>query len=332
MTKTSVRSYASRVPAQVALRVSSSFPVDHPELVTLRSPIDETALSAAKSGARPGHEASSDESFGKQQITDWIEEDGVEAGDNGRVHRRLSRHSVLRKLPTGLPRLPIGPLGVPVVDPVVAPVQTGTPAPLMVSNKSCERRPSVKEGPLGFGVNLPSVEDDEASCGISHAQGSVIRRLDHKRTLIGLRGRLESRTRHGEVRHGCQEHLLLSRRGSLAGDPEPRHCLCAPYTCPYTSWRWSAMAAASARLEFRVRPERKSRIERAAELVHEPVSEFARTAAEEKAERVIREHEATTTVPADFFDDLLDALDAAPRANAALARAAQRARETLIRD
>ncbi len=92
------------------------------------------------------------------------------------------------------------------------------------------------------------------------------------------------------------------------------------------------MAAASARLEFRVRPERKSRIERAAELVHEPVSEFARTAAEEKAERVIREHEATTTVPAEFFDDLLDALDAAPRANAALVRAAQQARETLIRD
>lgn len=92
------------------------------------------------------------------------------------------------------------------------------------------------------------------------------------------------------------------------------------------------MPAASARLEFRVRPERKSRIERAAELVHEPVSEFARTAAEEKAERVIREHEATTTVPAEFFDDLLDALDAAPRANAALARASQQARETIIRD
>lgn len=92
------------------------------------------------------------------------------------------------------------------------------------------------------------------------------------------------------------------------------------------------MPPASARLEFRVRPERKSRIERAAELVHEPVSEFARTAAEEKAERVIREHEATTTVPAEFFDDLLDALDAAPRANVALARAAQQARETISRD
>lgn len=93
-----------------------------------------------------------------------------------------------------------------------------------------------------------------------------------------------------------------------------------------------AMPPASARLEFRVRPERKSRIERAAELVHEPVSEFARTAAEEKAERVIREHEATTTVPAEFFDDLLDALDAAPRANVALASAAQQARETIIHD
>lgn len=92
------------------------------------------------------------------------------------------------------------------------------------------------------------------------------------------------------------------------------------------------MAAASARLEFRIRPERKSRIERAAELVHEPVSEFARTAAEEKAERILREHEATIMVPAEFFDDLLDALDAPPRVKAALARAAQQARETLNRD
>lgn len=92
------------------------------------------------------------------------------------------------------------------------------------------------------------------------------------------------------------------------------------------------MAAASARLEFRVRPDRKSRIERAAELVREPVSEFARTAAEEKADRIIREYEATTTVPAEFFNDLLDALDAPPRANAALTRAAKRARETVARD
>ncbi|MDQ3357556.1 MAG: DUF1778 domain-containing protein [Actinomycetota bacterium] len=65
--------------------------------------------------------------------------------------------------------------------------------------------------------------------------------------------------------------------------------------------------------EFRVRPDRKSLIERAAELMHEPVSEFARAAAEEKADRVIREYEATTTVPAGFFDDLIDALDAPAR-------------------
>lgn len=94
----------------------------------------------------------------------------------------------------------------------------------------------------------------------------------------------------------------------------------------------SVMAGASARLEFRVRPERKSRIERAAELLNEPVSEFARSAAEEKAERVIREYEATTTVPAEFFDDLLEALDAEPQANAALSAAARRARRTVTRD
>ena len=92
------------------------------------------------------------------------------------------------------------------------------------------------------------------------------------------------------------------------------------------------MAAASARLEFRVRPDRKSLIERAAELVHEPVSEFARAAAEERADRIIREYEATTTVPAGFFDDLFDALDAPPSPNAALTRAAKRARDLVIHD
>lgn len=92
------------------------------------------------------------------------------------------------------------------------------------------------------------------------------------------------------------------------------------------------MVAASARLEFRVRPDRKSMIERAAELVHEPVSEFARAAAEEKADRIIREYEATTTVPAGFFDDLLDALDTPARPNAALSRAGSRARELVTRN
>jgi len=88
-------------------------------------------------------------------------------------------------------------------------------------------------------------------------------------------------------------------------------------------------AAASARLEFRVRPDRKSLIERAAELVHQPVSEFARAAVEEKADRIIREHEATTVVPSELFDDLLAAFDAPSKPNAMLTRAAQR-RHTVV--
>lgn len=91
------------------------------------------------------------------------------------------------------------------------------------------------------------------------------------------------------------------------------------------------MASATARFEFRVRPEWKARVERAAELVHEPVSEFARTAAAEKAERIIREHEATTVVPPEFFDELLEALDAPARRNDALAHAAEVARDKVTR-
>lgn len=91
------------------------------------------------------------------------------------------------------------------------------------------------------------------------------------------------------------------------------------------------MSIASARLEFRIRLDRKSRIERAAALVHEPVSEFARSAAEERADRIIRESEAVTLVPPGFFDDLLDAFDAPAQANPALSRAADTARVVVTR-
>lgn len=92
------------------------------------------------------------------------------------------------------------------------------------------------------------------------------------------------------------------------------------------------MATVSARLEFRIRPDRKALIERAAELVDQPVSEFARGAAQEKADRIIREYEATTTVPAGFFDEVLAALDAPASPNAALTRAARRAKTVVTRD
>lgn len=89
--------------------------------------------------------------------------------------------------------------------------------------------------------------------------------------------------------------------------------------------------AATARLEVRVRPESKARIERAAALAHVPVSDLVRSAAEERAEQVMAEHEAHTSVPAAFFDDLLAALDAPAEPSAALTRAAERARSAVIR-
>jgi uncharacterized protein (DUF1778 family) len=85
-----------------------------------------------------------------------------------------------------------------------------------------------------------------------------------------------------------------------------------------------AISAASARFEFRLRPEVKERIEYAAELVRESVSDFARRATEARAEQVLHDHSLTTTVPAAFFDAMLEALDAPARPNDALARAARR--------
>lgn len=82
--------------------------------------------------------------------------------------------------------------------------------------------------------------------------------------------------------------------------------------------------------ELRVSP-RKRRIERAAELVHESASDFARTAAEHRAEAVLLEHDTITIVPADYFDQLRAARDEEPRPSPALKRAGQRARRTVQR-
>lgn len=87
--------------------------------------------------------------------------------------------------------------------------------------------------------------------------------------------------------------------------------------------------AATARLEVRVRPESKARLERAAALVQVPVSDFVRSAAEDRAEQVLREHDTHTSVPDGFFDDLLAALDAPAQPNEALTRAARDARGLL---
>ncbi len=89
--------------------------------------------------------------------------------------------------------------------------------------------------------------------------------------------------------------------------------------------------AATTRLEFRVTPTDKALIERAARLTGEPVTAFARTAAGERAERVLREHESITVVPAGFFDDLIAAFDEPAQVSPTLADAAALRRETIVR-
>lgn len=89
--------------------------------------------------------------------------------------------------------------------------------------------------------------------------------------------------------------------------------------------------AATKRLEFRVSPRSKALIGRAAELVGEPITAFAREAAEDRAERVLREHDALTLVPPDFFDELLAALAAPASPNEALVHAGTRMRESVRR-
>lgn len=81
---------------------------------------------------------------------------------------------------------------------------------------------------------------------------------------------------------------------------------------------------ASSRLEFRLADDSKERLATAAELVGEPVSEFVRRAAEERANQVLRE-QREWVVPPDYFDQLLAALDEPPAPNERLAGAAQRA-------
>jgi len=82
--------------------------------------------------------------------------------------------------------------------------------------------------------------------------------------------------------------------------------------------------SATARFEFRLSPADRARIERAAELAGEPPSAFVRAAAEDRADQVLRAHDAVTTVPPEFFDELIAALDAPARPNERLVAAGAR--------
>lgn len=85
------------------------------------------------------------------------------------------------------------------------------------------------------------------------------------------------------------------------------------------------MATRTERIEARLAPRERKRIDRAAALEGQSVSSFMVAAATEKAEQVITAR-TTTFVPSEYFDRLVSAIDHADRAPS-LARAAKRARE-----
>lgn len=85
------------------------------------------------------------------------------------------------------------------------------------------------------------------------------------------------------------------------------------------------MATRTQRVEARIAPRDRARIDKAAALEGQSVSAFLVTAAAEKANQVITAR-TTTAVPADYFDRLVAAIDRADRAPR-LARAAKLARE-----
>ena len=82
------------------------------------------------------------------------------------------------------------------------------------------------------------------------------------------------------------------------------------------------MAVKSERLEARVSPEQRARLERAASLAGTSVSAFVVDAAVDRADELLAA-QMSTTVPADYFDQLVSALDRPDRAPA-LAKAAKR--------
>ncbi len=81
-------------------------------------------------------------------------------------------------------------------------------------------------------------------------------------------------------------------------------------------------------INMRTDAERKRRLQLAADLVHESLTSFVLSAADEKAERVITDSRSTA-LPAEFFDAFFDSL--APEPTPAFVEAAARYRRTVRR-
>lgn len=84
-----------------------------------------------------------------------------------------------------------------------------------------------------------------------------------------------------------------------------------PYKC--CTLKQGVMIFKEARLDLRLDPENKARIERAARLSSESISAFVVHAATAAADRVLARAEVTV-MPAEQFDRLLAALDVADEA------------------
>ena len=89
--------------------------------------------------------------------------------------------------------------------------------------------------------------------------------------------------------------------------------------------------AATDRLEIRLAPDAKHRIERAARMRSVSVGEFVRTAAEDEADAVLH-GQTVTVIPADDFDRLIAALDEPVIPALALVAAARRSQQLLGRE
>ncbi len=85
------------------------------------------------------------------------------------------------------------------------------------------------------------------------------------------------------------------------------------------------MSAKTDRVEARLSPDQRRRIEQAAEFAGESMSSFIVSAAVERADELITAHTATV-VPSDYFDQLLAALDEPAEPSPRLTAAAKRAR------
>jgi uncharacterized protein (DUF1778 family) len=86
------------------------------------------------------------------------------------------------------------------------------------------------------------------------------------------------------------------------------------------------MSVKTDRVEARLSPDQRSRIEQAASFEGESMSSFMVNAAVERADELIEAH-TSTVVPSEYFDQLLAALDEPPEVSPRLAAAAKRARK-----